>query len=83
MAPRLSEDEIDDLLYFARTGETADFEETVKELKQRENASLEEILESAKDEFTGNGPLHMAAANGHSGMFSFSSYYRVILSEQD
>lgn len=70
MAPRVTEDEIDDLIYFARAGEVQDFQETVKELSDRENCSLLELLQIAKDEHSGNGPLHMAAANGHTGMSS-------------
>jgi hypothetical protein len=67
MAPNLSEEEVDDLLYFARTGETVDFQSTVEELCSREKVGLSDILGAAKDESSGNGPLHMAAANGHAG----------------
>lgn len=67
MAPKLTEDEIDDLLYFARTGESSDFDTLVQELCSRENCGLIELLEVAKDEYSGNGALHMAAANGHNG----------------
>ena len=68
MAPKLTEDEIDDLLYFARTGELDDFQVTVTELKTRESTGLVDLLQVAKDEHSGNGPLHMASANGHTGM---------------
>jgi uncharacterized protein len=67
MAPRLSEDEIDDLLYFARIGDKAEFNALKDELCKRENASEVQLLEAARDEESGNGVLHMAAANGHSG----------------
>ncbi|CAG9951651.1 unnamed protein product [Clonostachys rosea f. rosea IK726] len=50
MAPQLSEDEIDDLIYFARTGETKDLFETVASLAEREKATHAEILIAAKDE---------------------------------
>lgn len=68
MAPQLSEDDIDDLLYFARAGETPDLVSTLNELQRRDASTrLAEILLAARDEYTGNGALHMAAANGHHG----------------
>jgi hypothetical protein len=67
MAPKLSEDEIDDLLYFARVGDKAEFNTLKDELCKRENLSDEQLVEVARDEESGNGVLHMAAANGHSG----------------
>jgi hypothetical protein len=66
---KLSEDEVDDLLYFARVGETSDFEEAVQNIRTRENCALEALLETTKDEHSGNGILHMIAANGHAGMY--------------
>jgi uncharacterized protein len=66
MTPSLSEDEIDDLLYFARADDLPEFNTLAKELCKRENISLSELLLVVKDEYSGNGPLHMAAANGHS-----------------
>lgn len=68
MAPILSEDEIDDLLYFARTGEKEEFNTLIEELYKREKTTPLELLAVAKDEHSGNGILHMAAANGHAGM---------------
>lgn len=65
MTPKISEDEIDDLLYFARTGDLEEYSTTISELHKREHASLLDILAVAKDEHSGNGVLHMAAANGH------------------
>ena len=67
MAPKLSEDEIDDLLYFARTGDREEFNTSTKEICEREKISVVGLLEAAKDEESGNGILHMAAANGHEG----------------
>jgi hypothetical protein len=67
MAPKLTEDEIDDLLYFARIGDKAEFSTLEDELCKRESVSEVQLLEAAKDEESGNGILHMAAANGHSG----------------
>ncbi|KAF9877055.1 ankyrin repeat containing protein yar1 [Colletotrichum karsti] len=64
MAPKLSEDEIDDLIYFSRAGELADLLETLKSLSEREGASVAEVITAAKDEGK-NTCLHMAAGNGH------------------
>jgi hypothetical protein len=68
MAPRLSEDEIDDLLYLARTGDLEEFNTLSDELCKRESVTVVELLQAARDEGSGNGVLHMAAANGHHGM---------------
>jgi hypothetical protein len=74
MAPKLTEEEIDDLLYLARTGDKAEFNELKDELSKRENLSEVELLEAARDEESGNGVLHMAAANGHSGILFRSAF---------
>ncbi|KAK3359636.1 ankyrin repeat-containing domain protein, partial [Lasiosphaeria hispida] len=64
MAPRLSEDEVDDLLYSARTGEKDDLTSLLAALAEREKASPADILSSAKDEGKSTS-LHMATGNGH------------------
>lgn len=66
MAPTLSEDEIDDLIYFARVGEMDDLKETLVALAEREKVSEAEILIAAKDEGKSTA-LHMATGNGHLG----------------
>ncbi|KAI9647707.1 ankyrin repeat-containing protein [Ciborinia camelliae] len=65
MAPKFSEDEIDDLIYFARIGDKDEFETLREELCKREGCSTAELLETARDSESGNGVLHMSAANGH------------------
>jgi hypothetical protein len=75
MAPALSEDEIDDLLYFARTGDKGEFNALKEELCKREKITVQELLAVAKDDLSGNGVLHMAAANGYDGMFEQSSVF--------
>ncbi|KAI1271822.1 ankyrin repeat-containing domain protein [Xylaria sp. FL0933] len=65
MAPRLSEDEIDDLVYLARAGEDADLTEMLQELATRETATVADILTAAREEQSKATCLHMAAANGH------------------
>lgn len=64
MAPNLSEDEIDDLVYLARTGDDAELTGMLQGLVTRENATPAEILAAAKDDGKATC-LHMAAANGH------------------
>lgn len=70
MAPNLTEEEIDDLVYFARVGEDADLTETLTALSEREKATPAEILLAAKDEGKSTA-LHMAAGNGHLGKKKF------------
>src|SRR5437867_1582917 len=67
MAISLGEGDIDNLLYFARAGETEGLKDTLVALETRHNASALEILLAAVDAGSGNGPLHMASANGHVG----------------
>ncbi|RYP63789.1 hypothetical protein DL771_009122 [Monosporascus sp. 5C6A] len=70
MAPNLSEDEIDDLIYLARAGEDAELAWMLKELAAREGVTEKEILEAARDDGQATC-LHMAAANGHSKTVTF------------
>ena len=63
----LTEDEIDDLLYFARTGELQDLQTSLSVLAKTSNVHEREILTAAVDPNSGNGLLHMASANGHNG----------------
>jgi len=80
MPTNLSEDEIDDLLYFARTGDKEEFNTANEELCKRENITLVELLEAARDEQSGNGVLHMAAANGFEGTRYFHCLSGLFLS---
>jgi hypothetical protein len=66
MAPQISEDEIDDLLYAARIGDKDDLTTLLSSLAEREKVSPAEILTSAKDEGKSTC-LHMATGNGHTG----------------
>ncbi|CAN8096253.1 unnamed protein product [Discula destructiva] len=64
MAPKLSEDEIDDLIYFARAGEVPELNETLASFSTREAVSPADILTAAKD--SGKSTcLHMATGNGN------------------
>lgn len=71
MAPKLSEDEIDDLIYFARAGEVADLNETLATLSSRDAVSPAQILSAAKDEGKSTC-LHMATGNGNLGQYAYS-----------
>jgi uncharacterized protein len=70
MAPKLSEEEIDDLIYLSRAGEDGELTQLLKELSEREQTGVADVLEAAQDE-SGATCLHMAAANGHSSKFYF------------
>lgn len=70
MAPNLSEDEIDDLIYLARAGEDAELAWMLKELAVREGVTEEEVLEATRDDSQATC-LHMAAANGNSKTVTF------------
>jgi uncharacterized protein len=79
MSPSLSEDEIDDLLYFARTGDKQEFNTLKEEFCEREKINTVELLEVARDEQSGNGVLHMAAANGYDGMRSLHYLFELFI----
>ncbi|KAL1840055.1 hypothetical protein VTJ49DRAFT_831 [Mycothermus thermophilus] len=64
MAPQLSEDEIDDLLYTARTGDNEELSRLLSELSNREKTTPADILTYARDEGKSTC-LHMATGNGH------------------
>lgn len=63
----LSEEQVDDILFYARVGQQENLIACLDELVKTTNISHYEVLRAAIDEQTGNGPLHMACANGHIG----------------
>lgn len=63
----LTEDELDNLLYFARTGSKTDLADTVTALASTYSVSFSQILSNAVDPESGNTCLHYACANGHLG----------------
>ena len=69
MAPQLSEDEIDDLIYVARVGDNDDLNEILSTLAEREKVTPAEILLAARDEGKSTA-LHMATGNGHLGAYT-------------
>ena len=68
--PSLSEDEIDDLLYFARIGDLQELLSSIEAFAKSTNSTQSSVLSAAVDEQSGNGILHMASANGHTGKSS-------------
>lgn len=66
MAPNLTEEEIDDLLYLARTGEDDELSGDISRLSAREGVTPAEVLAAARDESKATC-LHMATGNGHLG----------------
>ena len=69
----LSEEQIDDLLYLARTNESSELRSELAAIKEAHmtargmRTSEADILLAAVDPETGNNVFHMAAANGHTG----------------
>jgi len=62
----LTEDEIDDLLYYSRANEIQEFEAQLRHLSGKYSVSQPyTILEAAVDPDNGNTTLHYACANGH------------------
>lgn len=76
----LSEESTDDILYFARAGETGDLVSVLKSIVTDSTtpfSSEAEVLLAARDEYSGNNAVHMAAGNGHLGSFFLSSHPRL------
>ena len=64
-SPSLSEEEIDDCLYFARVGDLQELLSTIKASAESTNSTNDSVMFAAVDEQSSNGVLHMASANGH------------------
>ena len=75
MAPSLviSEDIIDDILYFSRTADIEELQATLNGVSKELAAPPHDVLVAAIEPESGNSALHMAAANGHTG--ELSKYY--------
>ncbi|KAI4213089.1 MAG: hypothetical protein LQ351_004243 [Letrouitia transgressa] len=65
--PSLTDDQIDDLLYLARTNSLSDLRETVSTFSKSQNTSSHNILLATIDRESGNSLLHMTSANGCMG----------------
>ncbi|KAL2040579.1 hypothetical protein N7G274_006558 [Stereocaulon virgatum] len=63
--PKLPPDQISDLLYLSRTGETTNLTSTLTHLAKNLSTTPSALLATTTDPETGNTLLHMASANGH------------------
>jgi hypothetical protein len=64
--PQLTDDEIDDINYAARAGETGELDTLLAALAQREGAAEADVLVAAHDDSKATA-LHKAAGNGNLG----------------
>ena len=69
----LTTDDVDELLYLARLGETTELKAAIDLFAKTLSTPSHTILTAAVDKESSNGLLHMAAANGHVGLFSLRS----------
>ncbi|KIW07231.1 uncharacterized protein PV09_02088 [Verruconis gallopava] len=67
----LTEDEIDEILYFARANEIEDLKTYIPTLFPKYGTQPAWILSQAVDAETGNTSLHYAGANGHIDMVNY------------
>jgi hypothetical protein len=66
----LTEDQVDELLYLARTGEE-EFETFAISICKELDIDLKVLFSAVWNEENGNGLLHYSAANGHLCIFPF------------
>jgi hypothetical protein len=64
---QLGDDDVDDILYLARTNETAELDQYLSRLSHQHGCSIAALLESSVDGDNGNTPFHYCAANGYAG----------------
>lgn len=67
----LSEDQVDDLVYFARNGQIEEFQASLTTFAESFGSTLLNTIAVALDQESGNSPLHMASANGHIGTVQY------------
>ncbi|KAK9488122.1 ankyrin repeat-containing domain protein [Lipomyces starkeyi] len=65
MPRKLTEEEIDDLMYCARADDLNTLKSTVEHLSKDLSQSEGDIILQAIDPYSSSTPLHMACANGH------------------
>ncbi|KAK9450850.1 ankyrin repeat-containing domain protein, partial [Limtongia smithiae] len=61
----LTEEEADDVVYFARSGDLEEFSAFLTSLATELSVPSSTIVQEAKDPYSGSTALHMACANGH------------------
>ena len=69
--PELSEDQILDLLYYARTGSLHDLKAELQAIALEKTTTPAQTLKVIRDPHTGNTAAHYAAANGHMSILSY------------
>lgn len=67
----LTQENVEDIIYCARAGELEDLIELTKDLTPAEVLEIKDAYQST--------PLHMAAANGHAGMFKPIIYGLILM----
>lgn len=63
----LTEEQTDDIIFYARIGELEELQTCIKELSQAKSISEIDIIAAYVEQDSQNTPLHMAAANGQLG----------------
>ena len=71
----LDEDSVDDILYMARANETSELETYLSELSAQTGHPKADLVAAAVDQYSKNGALHYAAANGHVGTLTPSEAF--------
>jgi uncharacterized protein len=74
----LTEEELDDILFYSRNGQLEEFVKFIEELAKAADCTPKEIIAASVEEQSGNMPLHMAAANDHLGKNVWRTTYRSI-----
>lgn len=85
--PTISADEIDDLLFLARTNDIQDLKAGIEAIARTQQTSSEDVILATIDPDNGNGLLHYASANGclgtyfppHTNRSGYSHQIRVII----
>ncbi|KAL8796433.1 MAG: hypothetical protein Q9182_007379 [Xanthomendoza sp. 2 TL-2023] len=67
-SPSISVDDIDDLLYLARTNDLDELIASVEAVARAQRTTPENIMNATIDPESGNGLLHMSGANGCMGV---------------
>lgn len=81
---RLTEDEVDEILYLSRVNEVSELSDYLTSLSTKYNCTKEVLFEAAVDPESGNSALHYAAANGHLDILNLiSSLLTSVLSTEN
>lgn len=67
----MTEEQIDDILFYARTGQVEEFQTLIKEFSLATNSTPADVIAASVEEQSQNTSLHMAAANCQLGKEMF------------